>query len=356
MVVANSKSGDPITADDLGVTGSLAILMKDAVKPNLMQTLEGTPVFVHAGLFANMAHGNSSILADKVALKLVGVEGEGKDDTGYVITEAGFGSDIGFEKFCNIKCRISGLVPDAVVLVATVRALKMHGGGPDVTPGKPLADAYLVENLAMVEHGASTNLRRHIENGKKSGVKVIVCVNRFSSDTLAEIQIILRIALESGADACVSANHWAEGGAGAIDLAKAVVEVCSSSRPESFRYLYDTNQSIKQKVEIIAKDYYGAEDVSYTDEADEQIEVYERQGFGNLPICMSKTQYSFSHDAKLRGAPTGFTLPIRAVKRSAGAGFIIPLVGTIQTMPGLPTKPGFFNQDLTDRGEIIGLS
>jgi len=354
MVVATSKKGEPITADDIGVTGSLAILMKDAIKPNLMQTLEGTPVFVHAGPFANIAHGNSSILADKIALKLAGVDdGQSQDDYGYVITEAGFGADIGMEKFCNIKCRVSGLDPNAVVIVATVRALKMHGGGPEVTPGKPLSEVYLKENLEILEKGCS-NLIRHIQNSKKFGVKVIVAVNRFTNDTDAELELVRKISLEAGADAAVSANHWAEGGKGAIDLAKAVIETCKE--PNDFKLLYGDELSIKEKIEAIAKEIYRAKDVSFSEEAEKQIELYTKQGFSGLPICLSKTQYSFSDDPAKKGAPEDFTLPIREVRASVGAGFIYPLVGSIQTMPGLSTRPGFFDQDLADDGTIIGLS
>ncbi|KAM0792500.1 hypothetical protein ACM66B_005172 [Microbotryomycetes sp. NB124-2] len=354
MVIGESKSGEPITCDDIGCTGSLAILMKDAIKPNLMQTLEGTPVFVHAGPFANIAHGNSSILADKIALKLAGIEeGESEDKNGYVITEAGFGADIGMEKFCNIKCRVSGLKPNAVVLVATIRALKMHGGGPEVTPGKPLPEVYLNENLEILEQGCS-NLRKHIENARKLGVKVIVCINRFSSDTDAETEIVRKAALEAGADAAVPATLWAEGGLGAIELGKAVIEACKEDNP--FRFLYEDSLPIKDKIETIAREMYGAKDVEYSEEAEARIARYTEQGFAHLPICMAKTHLSLSHEPKLKGAPTGFTLPIRTVRMSAGAGFIYPLVGEMQTMPGLSTRPGFFDHQLLDDGEIVGLS
>ncbi|KDE06679.1 C-1-tetrahydrofolate synthase, cytoplasmic [Microbotryum lychnidis-dioicae p1A1 Lamole] len=354
MVIGESRKGDPITCDDIGATGSLAILMKDAIKPNLMQTLEGTPVFVHAGPFANIAHGNSSILADKIALKLAGTEeGETEDKNGYVITEAGFGADIGMEKFCNIKCRISGLTPNAVVLVATIRALKMHGGGPDVTPGKPLPEVYLNENLEILEKGC-TNLAKHIENARKMGVKVIVAVNRFTNDTDAETALVAKMALQAGADAAVPCTLWAEGGKGALELGQAVITACEEPNP--FKFLYPLDISIKDKIATIAKEMYGAADVSYTEEAEAQIASYTKQGFSDLPICMAKTHLSLSHDPKMKGAPTGFTLPISHVKMSAGAGFIYPLVGTMQTMPGLSTRPGFFDHQLLDDGEIIGLS
>ncbi|GAA5996192.1 C-1-tetrahydrofolate synthase [Rhodotorula paludigena] len=354
MVIGESRAGVPITCDDIGCTGSLAILMKDAIKPNLMQTLEGTPVFVHAGPFANIAHGNSSILADKIALKLAGVEeGETEDKNGYVITEAGFGADIGMEKFVNIKCRASGLKPNAVVLVATIRALKMHGGGPEVTPGKPLPEVYLNENLEILKAGCS-NLARHIENAKKVGIKVIVAVNRFTNDTPAEVALVQEQALAAGADAAVPCNHWAEGGKGAIELGEAVIQACSEPNP--FKFLYDIDLSIKDKIATIAREFYGAKDVSYSDVAEDQLKRFEEQGFGNMPICMAKTHLSFSHEPAQKGAPSGFTLPIREAKVAAGAGFIYPIVGTMSTMPGLATRPIFFDHILEDNGEIVGLS
>ncbi|KAK9718456.1 tetrahydrofolate synthase [Basidiobolus ranarum] len=354
MVVASSRSGEPVTADDIGIGGALTVLMKDAIKPNLMQTLEGTPVFVHAGPFANIAHGNSSILADRIALKLAGVE-EGEDDSsaGYVVTEAGFGADIGMEKFFDIKCRISGLVPNAVVLVATIKALKMHGGGPDVTPGKPLPDEYQNENLELLEKGCN-NLAKHIENAKKFGISVIVAVNKFKTDTDAEIELVKRLSLSAGADDAVSCNHWAQGGLGAVDLANSVVKVCSNT--PDFKFLYDVNSSIEQKIETIAKEMYGADGVSFSDLARQKVELYAKQGFDNLPICMAKTHLSLSHDPKLKGVPTGFTVPIRDIRASVGAGFLYPLVGTMQTMPGLPTRPCFYDVDLDpETGRVMGL-
>ena len=357
MVVADSKSGEPITADDIGCAGAMAVLMKDAIKPNLMQTLEGTPVFVHAGPFANIAHGNSSIIADKIALKLAGIEeGESESDYGYVVTEAGFGADIGMEKFCNIKCRISGLKPNAVVLVATIRALKMHGGGPEVTPGKPLADVYLEENLEILEKGCS-NLAKHIENARSMGINVVVAVNRFTSDTPAELALVERVAKAAGAHSAVACNHWAMGGEGAIDLAKALIAACEGPSNESFKFLYELDQPLKAKIEKIAVEMYGAQGVSYSEEAESQIAAYEKQGFGGFPICMAKTHLSLSHDPKLKGRPEGFTLPIRTIKMSAGAGFLYPIVGDMQTMPGLSTRPGFFEQDIDlATGKIVGLS
>ncbi|KAF7338293.1 FTHFS-domain-containing protein [Mycena venus] len=342
MVVATSKQGQPITADDVGVSGALAVLLKDAIKPNLMQTLQGTPVFVHAGPFANIAHGNSSILADQIALKLAGTEeGDSLDRVGYVLTEGGFGADMGMEKFCNIKCRVSGLTPDGVVIVATTRALKMHGGGPDVTPGKPLHETYTKEDLVTLKEG-SKNLVKHIQNSRKFGIKVIVAINQFASDTAAELALVRDEALAGGADAAVVSNHWAEGGAGA--------------RPSDFKFLYDLNLSIEEKISIIAKEIYGADGIELSELARTQVDTYTAQGYSNLAICMAKTQYSFSHDPKLKGVPTGFTIPIRAVRLSAGAGFLYPILGDMATMPGLGTRPGFWEVGLDPvTGAVQGL-
>ncbi|GLB34949.1 putative formate--tetrahydrofolate ligase [Lyophyllum shimeji] len=354
MVVATSKQGDPITADDVGVSGALAVLMKDAIKPNLMQTLQGTPVFVHAGPFANIAHGNSSILADKIALKLAGTEeGDSPDNVGYVLTEGGFGADMGMEKFCNIKCRVSGLTPDATVIVATTRALKMHGGGPEVTPGKPLHETYTSEDLVTLKEGCR-NLVKHIQNSRKFGIKVIVAINRFATDTEAELDLVRQEALAGGADAAVISNHWAEGGAGARALAEAVVASCEG--PSNFKFLYDLDVSIEEKISVISKEIYGADGIELSELARKQVDTYTRQGYSNLPICMAKTQYSFSHDAKLKGVPTGFTIPIRAVRLSAGAGFLYPILGDMQTMPGLGTRPGFWEVGLDpETGRVLGL-
>ncbi|KAF7725240.1 tetrahydrofolate synthase [Apophysomyces ossiformis] len=353
MVVASSKSGEPVTADDLGIGGALTVLMKDAIKPNLMQTLEGTPVLVHAGPFANIAHGNSSILADKIALKLAGTE-EGADDMepGYVVTEAGFGADMGMEKFFDIKCRVSGLVPDAVVIVATVRALKMHGGAPEVVAGKPLPDAYTEENLEFLEKGCA-NLAKHIENAKKFGISVVVAVNRFTSDTDAEMELVRKLSLAAGADDAVACDHWARGGLGAVDLGKAVVAACNKDK--QFKFLYNLDQPIENKIETICKEIYGADGIELSDLAKEKIAIYTKQGFGSLPICMAKTQYSFSHDPALKGVPSGFVVPIRDIRASVGAGFLYPLVGSMQTMPGLPTRPCFFDVDLDEEGKVVGL-
>jgi len=347
MVVASSKGGDPITADDLGIGGALTVLMKDAIRPNMMQTLEGTPVFVHAGPFANIAHGNSSILADRIALKLVG-------ETGFVITEAGFGADIGMEKFFNIKCRSSGLKPNAVVLVATIRALKMHGGGPTVTAGTPLPKEYTEENLGLVDAGFS-NLNKQIGNAVKFGVPVVVAINKFGTDTQAELDRVQSLCRENGAFDAVICTHHAHGGAGAVDLARAVKRAAESK--SDFKFLYDLTLPIEDKIEIISKEIYGADGVDLSPLAMDQINRYRRQGFNDLPICMAKTHLSLSADPTIKGAPKGFRIPIREVRASIGAGFLYPLVGTMSTMPGLPTRPCFYDIDIDpETGAISGLS
>ena len=347
MVIGTNKAGEPITADDIGASGALTVLMKDAIMPNLMQTIEGTPAFVHAGPFANIAHGNSSIVADQIALKLVGPHG-------YVLTEAGFGADMGFEKFCNIKCRYSGLKPDAAVLVATIRALKMHGGGPKVVAGKALAHEYTTENLDLLEKGCS-NLLRLIANVRSFGIPVVVGVNRFKDDTDKEVALVRKLAIDAGAADAVVSNHWAEGGAGAVELGKAVIAACEQK--SDFHFLYSLDLSIKDKIEKIVREIYGGAGVEYSPEAEKKVELYTRQGFDKLPMCMAKTQYSLSHDPNLKGAPSGFTVPVRDIRASVGAGFLYPLLGTMATMPGLSTRPGYYDVDLdTTTGRIIGLS
>jgi methylenetetrahydrofolate dehydrogenase (NADP+)/methenyltetrahydrofolate cyclohydrolase/formyltetrahydrofolate synthetase/formate--tetrahydrofolate ligase len=347
MVIGTNKAGEAITADDIGVGGALTVLMKDAIFPNLMQTLEGTPAFVHAGPFANIAHGNSSIVADQVALKLVGPDG-------YVITESGFGADMGMEKFFNIKCRYSGLVPNCVVMVATIRALKMHGGGPKVVAGQPLAHAYTEENLELLEKGCS-NLAKMVQNARKFGIPVVVGVNRFQHDTAAEIELVRKKAIEAGATDAVMSNHWAEGGAGAVALGKAVIAACE--KPNKFQFLYPLEMGIKEKIETIVQEIYGGAGVEYSPEAEKKIALYNRLGFNKLPICMAKTHLSLSHDANLKGAPTGFTVPVRDVRASVGAGFLYPLLGTMSTMPGLSTRPGYYEIDIDlNTGRVIGLS
>ena len=343
MIVALDRSGKPITAEDLGVAGAVTVLMKDAIMPNLMQTLEGQPAFVHAGPFANIAHGNSSIIADQIALKLAD----------YVVTESGFGADIGMEKFFNIKCRTSGLIPSAVVLVASVRALKMHGGGPTVVAGRALDKAYTEENLELLEKGIE-NLAAHVENVQKFGIPAVVAINRFPTDTEAEIELVKKMAQQAGAEQAILAEHWAKGGKGAAELAEAVVAACE--RPSNFQFLYPLDWSIKQKIEKIATDIYGADGVIYEPQANQQIKSFEQAGLGNLPICMAKTHLSISHEASWKGRPKGFTVPVREVRASAGAGFIYPLLGTMRTMPGLSSVPAYTKVDIDfETGKIVGL-
>lgn len=343
MVIGTNKKGEAITAEDLGVAGAMTVLMKDAIKPNLMQTLEGTPVFVHAGPFANIAHGNSSIIADRIALKLAD----------YVITESGFGADIGMEKFFDIKCRASGLIPNCVVLVATVRALKMHGGGPRVVAGRPLAPEYTDENLELLRAGLG-NLQHHIKNVRRFGVPAVVAVNSFATDTPAEIDLVRQAALEAGAEDSVVCTHWMEGGKGAIKLAEAVVKACEKAN--HFAFLYPLEFSIKQKIEIISKEIYGADGVDYAPEAEAKIDLYTRLGFDKLPINMAKTHLSLSHDPNLKGVPKGYRIPIRDIRASVGAGFLYPLLGEMRTMPGLPTRPVFYDVDLDlETGRVLGL-
>ncbi len=343
MIPAVSTSGEAITAEELGVAGALSVLMKDAIKPTLMQTLEGSPVFVHAGPFANIAHGNSSIIADRIALKLAD----------YVVTEAGFGADIGMEKFFDIKCRYSGLVPNVVVLVATIRALKMHGGGPKVTAGGTLDPVYREENLELVSAGTA-NMQHHIRTALKFGVPVVVAINAFHTDTDQEHEIVREAALEAGAVEAVVTRHWAQGGAGSVELAEAVRQ--TAEKPAEFKFLYPLEAGIKAKIRSICIEVYGADDVEYSDLADEQIERYEDLGLAGLPICMAKTHLSLSHDPTLKGVPKGFVVPIREIRASAGAGFLYPLVGKMMTMPGLPTRPAYFDVDLDlESGRVVGL-
>ena len=349
MVVGYSKAGDPVDANDLGVAGALTVLMKDAINPTLMQTLEGQPVLVHAGPFANIAHGNSSIVADQLALKAVG-------KGGFVVTEAGFGADIGFEKFCNIKCRASGLKPDCVVVVCTVRALKMHGGGPAVTAGTPVPEVYERggEGLDLLKAGVC-NVVKHVTNAANFGVPVVVAINRRWHDTLEELNLVREACLGAGAERAVIANHWAQGGYGATDLAVAVKEVCEEGKA-AFKLLYPDTLSIKEKLLKIATTIYGAKDVEYSAEAEEQIARYEKLGYGALPVCVAKTHLSLSADAKIKGVPTDFTLPVREVRASVGAGFVYPIIGTMSTMPGLSTRPCFFDIDLDlETGQVLGL-
>jgi methylenetetrahydrofolate dehydrogenase (NADP+) / methenyltetrahydrofolate cyclohydrolase / formyltetrahydrofolate synthetase len=343
IVIGTNKAGEAITAEDIGAAGAMTVLMKDAIKPNLMQTLEGTPALVHAGPFANIAHGQSSIIADKIALKLAD----------YVITESGFGADIGMEKFFNIKCRYSGLIPNTVVLVATVRALKMHGGGPKVVAGKPLAPEYTEENLELLEAGLG-NMQVHIKNARRFGVPVVVAVNSFKDDTPAEVELVRKAALEAGAEDAVVSTHWMHGGEGSVALAEAVIKACE--KPSNFQFLYPLDYSIKEKIETICREIYGADGVDYTPEAEAKIELYTRLGFDKLPLCMAKTHLSLSHDQALKGVPKGFRIPIRDIRASVGAGFLYPLLGTMRTMPGLPTRPVFYDVDIDLETErVVGL-
>ncbi|MBZ0277975.1 MAG: formate--tetrahydrofolate ligase, partial [Anaerolineae bacterium] len=340
--VAYYNNKKPVTAEDLKSAGAATVLMRDAIKPTLMQTLENTPAMIHAGPFANIAHGNSSVLADMIAVKC----GD------YVITESGFGADIGAEKFFDIKCRASGLQPNAAVLVVTIRALKAHTGKYKITPGKPLDPGLTSENVADVEIGAA-NMVRHLENMRKFGVNPVVAINVFSADTEKEIAAVKEIAAAAGAVGVAVANHWAEGGAGATELAEMVVQACG--QPNDFEFLYPVDWPIKKKIETIATEIYRADGVEYTPEAEKQIKTFEANGFGNLPICMAKTHLSFTADPTIKGAPTGFKLPIREVRASVGAGFIYPLCGQMSTMPGLPKTSAAMSVDVDEDGKVVGL-
>jgi len=343
IVLATKKDGTPITAEDLKVAGSMAVLLKDALKPNLLQTLEGGPAWVHCGPFANIAHGNNSVLADRAALATSDI----------LVTEAGFGADMGAEKFFDIKCRASGMTCDAAVIVATVRALKMHGGVGRIVAGKPLDPALLESNPDAVRKGGE-NLAKQIENIALYGVPVVVAINVFPTDTEAEIQAIKDVSLAAGARDAVVARHFVEGGAGAEDLARAVWAAAEEGSP-NFQLLYPDDMSLKDKIETIATRIYGADGVDYLPAAAKSLKLYEEMGYGHLPVCMAKTQYSLSHDAKLLGRPTGFRLPIREVRLSAGAGFITPICGDMRTLPGLNSRPGGERIDIDDDGNIVGL-
>ncbi|MFH1613448.1 MAG: formate--tetrahydrofolate ligase [bacterium] len=342
IVVATDYDDNPVTAEDLKVAGAMAVLLKDAIKPNLMQTTEHTPCFIHAGPFANIAHGNSSIIADKIALKLADC----------VVTESGFGADCGTEKFFDIKNRYSGLVPNVVVIVCTVRALKMHSGGFRIIPGKSLDENLIKENLDAIKKG-SCNLEKHIENLKLFGIPIVVAINKFSTDTQAEIDLIKKIALNIGADEVAESEVWEKGGEGGIELAKAVMKAVN--KPNNFKFLYPLNISIKEKIEKIAKEIYGAQKVKYSSLALQKIKIYTKLGYDNLPICMAKTHLSISHDPLLKGRPQNFILPIQDIKASIGAGFLYPLCGEMKTMPGLPSIPCGTKVDLDENDNIIGL-
>ena len=343
IVLATRGDGTAVTAEDLGVAGSMTVLLMDAIKPNLLQTLEGGPAFVHAGPFANIAHGNNSIIADRLALATNDI----------VCTEAGFGADMGAEKFFDIKCRASGLSPDAAVVVATVRALKMHGGVGKIVAGKPLDPALLEENVEAVRLGAQ-NLAKQIENVTMFGIPAIVAINSFPTDTPAEVEAIREVALAAGARDAVVATHFVDGGAGAADLAEAVWTATHDGTAK-FELLYPDEMPLAEKIVTIATRVYGAEGVEFLPAARKSLKQFEDLGYGHLPICMAKTQYSLSHDAALKGRPTGFTVPIREVRLSAGAGFVTPLCGEMRTMPGLPSRPGGEKIDIDADGNIVGL-
>ena len=342
IVIGSTTDGEPITAEDLKAAGAMAVILKEAIKPNLMQTLENTPVLVHAGPFGNIATGNSSIVADRVGIK-------GGD---FLITEAGFGADMGAERFFNIKCRYSGLKADAAVLVATVRALKAHSGRFEIVAGRPLPEELLEENPDDVYVGAD-NLRKQIENVRLHGVSPVVAINAFPTDYTSEHAAIREVAEQMGARVAVC-NHFSEGGAGTVELAQAVAE--AAQEPTEFRFLYPEEASLREKIETIAKKVYGADGVAYDMKASEQLDSYEKNGFGKLPVCMAKTHLSISSDPSLKGAPTGWVLPVREVRASVGAGFIYPLCGEMRTMPGLSATPAATHVDIDENGEIVGLS
>ena len=343
IVVGSTYDGKPVTAEDLKCAGSMTVLLKDAIKPNLLQTIEHTPCFVHAGPFANIAHGNSSILADQIAIKL----GD------YVVTESGFGADCGAEKFLDIKCRYSGLKPDAIVIVATVRALKMHGGVFEFTPGKEVDKELMNKpDVEGVLRGCA-NLEKMIENMKLFGVPVVVAINHFEADSPEEIDAVRERSLAAGAEDAVETKVWLNGGDGGIELAEAVAR--AADKKSDFKFLYPLNWPIKKKIEEIATKIYGADGVNYLPEAESKIKLYTKQGFDKLPICMAKTHLSLSHDPELKGRPAGFTIPIRDVRASVGAGFLYPLLGVMRTMPGLPEVPAGTKVDIDDDGNIVGL-
>ena len=343
IIVAYDKKGNEVTTADLEVDGAMTAWMVDAINPNLLQTIEGQPIFVHAGPFANIAIGQSSIIADRIGVKL----GD------YHVTESGFGADVGFEKFWNLKCRLSGLTPNAVVIVATIRALKMHGGGPTVKPGLPLADEYVQENLELVEKGCE-NLIAHIETVKKSGITPVVCINKFTTDTKAEIDLVRKISERNGALAAVS-DHWFKGGDGAIELAEMVIHACDQK--SDFKFLYEMSMPLRQRIELIAKEVYGADGVTYTDKALQKTKIFEADPLvKEMGTCMVKTHLSLSHDPDLKGRPQGWMLPINDIMVYKGAGFVVPVAGAIKLMPGTASNPAFRRIDVdVNTGKVQGL-
>jgi len=343
IVVGYTKAAEPVTAEHLRAAGAMAVIMKDALKPNLLQTLENTPVFVHSGPFGNIAHGNSSVVADLIAIR-----------TGdFLVTEAGFGADMGAERFFNIKCRTSGLKPDAAVVVASVRALKSHSGKYRVIAGRPLPEEMLKESPDDVIDGSS-NLRKQLQNIRAHGVEPVVAINAMPGDFPSEYAAIHEVAASMGVRSAVG-THFADGGRGAAQIAEAVAEVAAAAKPDSFHFLYPSDATLKDKIAAVATKVYGADGVDYTPLADRQLAGYEKNGFGSLPVCIAKTQYSLSHDASLKGAPAGWRLPVREVRASVGAGFIYPICGDMRTMPGLAAKPAAISIDLDDDGNIVGL-
>ena len=346
MAIGTDQNRQPVTAEDLGVAGAMSVLLKDALMPNLMQTLSGSPAFVHAGPFANIAHGNSSVIADVIGIKLA--------SGGYLVTESGFGADCGMEKFFDIKCRTSGLIPNCVVIVATVRALKMHGGGPKVVAGIPLDPAYTQENVKLLEKGLA-NLEANIKIALRFGVPVVVAVNKFTTDTDKELRMVKEAAVAAGAEAACVSEHWAKGEAGAVELAEAVVAACE--KPSDFKFLYPLDLPIKDKIETIATQIYGADGVAFEPAAQRKLKLYTELGYDNLPINMAKTHLSLSHDPAWKGVPKDYMLPVRDIRASVGAGFLYPLCGTMRTMPGLPSRPVFMNIDIDlETGKVVGLS
>jgi formate--tetrahydrofolate ligase len=343
VIVAENDAGDAVTLEDLKVAGAMTVLLRDAIRPNLVQTVEGGPAFVHAGPFANIAHGNSSVVADRVALKLVDV----------VCTEGGFGSDMGFQKFVDIKCRLSGLRPSAAVIVATVRALKMHAGVGKVIAGKPLDPALLEEDADAVRRGTA-NLLQHIEIARNYGIPAVIAINTFPTDHASEFEAIREVAMEAGAADVVVARHFADGGAGAEDLARAVWAVARSGAPD-FDFLWPAGTPLRDQIEAIATRVYGADGVDFSDQAEEALDAITRLGFGDVPVCMAKTQASLSHDPELKGRPSGFRLPVRDARLFAGAGFVTVYCGNMMTMPGLPARPAGEDVDIDVDGKIVGL-
>lgn len=342
IVIGYDNNKKPVTAEDLHCAGAMTVLMKEAIKPNLLQTLENTPCFVHAGPFANIAHGNSSVVADQIALRL----------SDYVVTESGFGADCGMEKFMDIKCRYSGLIPNCVVMVTSIRALKMHSGKYKVVAGKPLDPGLTCEDIEAVEKGAE-NMVKQIENARLFGVPVVVAINLFTSDTDREVETVRKIALESGAFAVEISEVWEKGGEGGKNLAEAVVRACDE--PQNFHFLYPLDIPIKEKIEIIATQIYGADGVTYEPKAGAGIKRFTELGWDKLPICMAKTHLSLSHDPNLKGRPRGFKVSVRDIRPSIGAGFLYPLCGEMSTMPGLPSEPAGNKVDIDGEGRVVGL-